>query len=121
VFGEVPIDGGATDAKGFGDPPYRVLPRVVHLPGYLEPVTGQHRRPAAAAAASPSGGQPGAGAFADQVAFELGQRGEHVEDQLAAGGGGVDRLLQAAEPNTAIGQSSDGVDQVPQGPTQSVL
>jgi hypothetical protein len=34
------------------------------------------------------------------VAFELGQGREHVEDELAArGGGGVDRLLEAAEPN----------------------
>jgi hypothetical protein len=33
----------------------------------------------------PGRGQPGAGAFADQVAFELGQGGEDVEDELAAG------------------------------------
>jgi hypothetical protein len=31
------------------------------------------------------GGQPGGGAFADQVTFELGQGREHVEHQLAAG------------------------------------
>ena len=30
------------------------------------------------------GGQPSRRAFADQVAFELGQGGEHMEDQLAA-------------------------------------
>jgi hypothetical protein len=37
------------------------------------------------AATGPSRGQAGAGPFADQVAFELGQGGEHVEDELAAG------------------------------------
>jgi hypothetical protein len=44
------------------------------------------------AAAGPGGGQPRRSAFADEVAFELGQGGEDVEDELAAGGGGVDRL-----------------------------
>jgi hypothetical protein len=36
------------------------------------------------AAAGPGGGEPGAGAFADEVGFELGQGGEDV-DELAAG------------------------------------
>jgi len=35
--------------------------------------------------AGPSSGQPSTGAFANEVAFELGQGGEHVEDELAAG------------------------------------
>jgi hypothetical protein len=51
-------------------------------------MTGQHRRSAALAATSPGGGQPGAGAFADEVAFELGQSGKDMEDELAARGGG---------------------------------
>jgi len=60
------------------------------------------------AAAGPGGGQPGGGAFADEVAFELGQGGEDVEDELAAGGGGVDRFLEAPEPNPTLGQPGDG-------------
>jgi len=48
------------------------------------------------------------------------QGGDHVEGQLPAGGGGVDRLLQAAEPDPALGQARDGVDQVPQRPAQPV-
>jgi hypothetical protein len=72
------------------------------------------------AAAGPGRGQPGAGALADQVALELGQRGEHVEDELAAWPGGVDRLLQAAEPDPAVGQPGDGVDQMPKGPAEAV-
>jgi hypothetical protein len=43
-----------------------------------------------------------------------------VEDELAAGGGGVDCLLQAAEPDPAVGQAGDGVDQVPQRPSEPV-
>jgi hypothetical protein len=40
---------------------------------------------AVVAAAGPGSGEPGAGAFADEVAFELGQGGEDVEHELAAG------------------------------------
>jgi hypothetical protein len=72
------------------------------------------------AAPSPGGGQPGGGAFADEVAFELGQGGKDVGNELAAGGGGVDRLLQAAKPDAALGQASDGVDEVSEGPAEPV-
>jgi hypothetical protein len=65
-------------------------------------------------------GQPRGRAFADEVAFELGQGGKHVEDELAARSGGIDRLLKAAEPNTAVGQAGDGVDQVAQRPAEPV-
>jgi hypothetical protein len=43
-----------------------------------------------------------------------------VEHQFAARRGGVDRLLQAAEPDAAVGQGGDGVDQVAQRPAKSV-
>jgi hypothetical protein len=56
----------------------------------------------------------------DEVAFELGQGGEHVEDELATRGGGVDRLLQALEPDAALSQPGDGVDQVPQRAAEPV-
>src|SRR5215218_10659580 len=39
---------------------------------------------------------------------------------LPPGGGGVDGLLQAAEPDPAVGQAGDGVDQVPQGAAEAV-
>ena len=68
----------------------------------------------------PGRSQPGAGSFADEVAFELGQGREHMEDELAARGGRVDRLLQAPEPDPALSQPGDGVDQVPQGAAEPV-
>jgi hypothetical protein len=43
-----------------------------------------------------------------------------VEDELAPGGGGVDRLLEAAEPDAALSQPGDGVDQVAQGAAEAV-
>jgi hypothetical protein len=50
------------------------------------------------AAAGAGGSQPGAGALADEIAFELGQGGKHMEHELAARGGGVDRLLETRNP-----------------------
>jgi hypothetical protein len=38
----------------------------------------------------------------NQVAFELGQGRERMEDELAARGGRADRLLEAAEPDAAL-------------------
>jgi hypothetical protein len=43
-----------------------------------------------------------------------------VEDELAAGGGGVDRLLEAAEPNAMFSESGDGLDQMPQRAAEAV-
>jgi hypothetical protein len=43
-----------------------------------------------------------------------------VEDQLAAGGGGVDLLLEAPEPDAALSQAGDGVDQMPEGAAEAV-
>ena len=39
---------------------------------------------------------------------------------LPPGGGSVDRLLETPEPNPALGEPSDGVDQVAQGATEAV-
>jgi hypothetical protein len=43
-----------------------------------------------------------------------------VEDELATGGGGVDRLLEAAEPDAAVSQAGDGVDQMSEGAAEPV-
>jgi hypothetical protein len=43
-----------------------------------------------------------------------------MEHQLAARGGGVDRLLQAPEPDPALSQPSDRIHQMPQRPTQPI-
>ena len=76
------------------------------------------------AAANPSAGtsrrQTGIGALLDQGPLELGQRPEDVEDQLAAGGGGVDRLGQRAKPDALRFQPVDGRDQVLERATQAI-
>jgi len=50
----------------------------------------------------------------DQLADELGQCGEDVEDQPAARSGGVQGLMQALEPDTAPTQRADDADQAGQ-------
>ena len=72
------------------------------------------------AAASPRRGQPGGRAFPDEVTFELSQGSKDVEDELPAWGRSVDRFLHTAEPNLAISQPGDGVDQVAQGAAEAV-
>jgi hypothetical protein len=104
------IDRGPADPQRRGNRADCVLPGRIHLLSHLELVGGHHWRSAAVAAAGPGGLQSRGGAFADEVAFELGQGGEDMEDELAARGGGVDRLLQAPEPDAAVGQAGDGVD-----------
>ena len=56
------------------------------------------------AATGPGSGQPGNGPLPDQVAFELGQGSEDVEDELAARRGDVDRLLETPKSDAAVSQ-----------------
>ncbi len=73
---------------------------------------GHGREPAEAHAAG--GIQSIAGALDDQLADELRHRGEDVEDQPPAGGGGVQGLAQALEADTLPAQRGDDLDQVGQ-------
>ena len=68
--------------------------------------------PATEPAPCPGRRQAGLGALADQVALELGQRAEHVEDALAAGRGCVGALLQRAEPDARTLEPCNRVDEV---------
>jgi hypothetical protein len=79
--GQVAVDRGPADPQGLSNGGHVVLPRRIHLLGDVKLVAAQHRGPAARAAASPGGGEPGGRAFADEVAFELSQGREHVEDR----------------------------------------
>ena len=63
----------------------------------------------AADSSSGSGsGEPGQ----DEVAFELGERAEEVEHELAAGGGGVDVLGERPEADLAVRERGDGLDEL---------
>jgi hypothetical protein len=81
---------------------------------------GELGRAPAAAAAGAGGLQAGDGAVPDDLPLELGQGPEEVEDQPAAGGGGVDGLAQGAEPDPAGVEIGDHLDQVAQGAAEAV-
>jgi hypothetical protein len=73
-------------------------------PGSSSPTSRLHSDSHSGAMARPARSGHRRFSAADQVALELGERSEDVEHELAAGGGGVDRLLQAAEPDTPVGE-----------------
>src|ERR1019366_8917291 len=54
-----------------------------------EPVAVHDGWPATAAALCPGGGEPGHGPLVDEVAFQLGERGHHREEELALTGRAV--------------------------------
>src|ERR687886_2456521 len=94
--------------------------RVVQVAGERE--LGGHTllgRPPRAAAGSCCS-KPGQRALTDQIALELGEGAEDVEDELAAKGGGVDALLEAAEADISLLELGDGVNQVPQRTSQAI-
>src|SRR5271165_5454792 len=110
LFLEVVIDGGAVHADGRGDLGDRVLPFPVRAGGGVHAADGgglavvQLGLAAAGAAAGPGGGQALAGALDDQLALELIDRAEQVEDQPALRGGGVDLLLEHDQADAALAQ-----------------
>ena len=59
-------------------------------------------------------------AFCDQPSFEMGDRTEYVEDQLAGGGRSVDLLLNADQVYAAVLQVFDDFQQFLQGPAEAV-
>jgi hypothetical protein len=59
-------------------------------------------------------GEPGAGAFADQVALELPERPKEVKHQPAAWRRGVDRPGDRAEADAALFERRHGFDQMRQ-------
>jgi len=48
-----------------------------------------------------------AGAFDDELADELGEGGEDVEDEAAAGGGGVECFVQGPEADAGAAELGD--------------
>jgi hypothetical protein len=75
---------------------------------------------AQALTASADGGQALVGALDDALGNEFGQCGEDVEDEAAAGGGGVEGLLQGPESDAAAAQIGDDRDEVLEGASEPV-
>jgi hypothetical protein len=62
-----------------------------------EAIGGDDSWPASASTTGPSDGEPGVGAFSDEIGLRLGEGSESIEDRVAGGGGGVDGLGQRAD------------------------
>jgi hypothetical protein len=75
---------------------------------------------ATVAAARPCGVEAVLGALDDQLAFELGDRGQDVEEQPADRGGGVDALLQDPQPDLALLQLDGQGGEVLDRPAEAV-
>src|SRR5512142_710882 len=93
---------------------------LVERLGDLRLARVKRSRPSAQPASCPCCEQSSPGALPDQVAFELSERAEDVEDQLAAAGGGIDLLLQRLEADPPLLKQGDGVDEVAQRAAQPV-
>lgn len=81
----------------------------------------RHRGRAADALAAGAGlGESLVRALDDQFPDELGERGEHMEDQPSAGRGGVERLVQGLEADAALAQAGHDRDEVLDRATEPV-
>jgi hypothetical protein len=76
----------------------------------LQLVGGNDRLASTFSPASGGSGQPGLGALADQVALELAQCAEHMEDEPPARRRGVDGLSQRTESNATRFQCGYRID-----------
>ena len=106
-LGDVLVEGRAAHAEEPGDRGDRVLRAGEHRPRLGDLVGVEGRGPAEALAAGPGGGQAVAGALDEELAQELREGGEDVEDQATAGGGGVEALVQGPEPDPARAELAD--------------
>jgi len=117
----VAVDRHGGDAAGLGDLAHGELAGVVHALGLVDERWG-HRGFAAAGATTGAGGeQAGLGAFLDEGGFVFGHEGEHAEDEVAVGGGGVhDAVGQRPHPDSAFTKGGDDVDEVAQVAAEAV-
>jgi hypothetical protein len=80
----------------------------------------EYRRTATVAATSSRSGKPRHRALADQVALELCERAEHVEDEPAAAGRRVDALVQRTKPDAPIAELVHALHEVDQRAAEPV-
>ena len=114
------IDGLSADVVLVGYLLHGERPALVEFADPLTLPTGKFRRSATQVPPGPGCLQARVGAFPYQVAFKLCHSGEDVEDQHAAGRGGVHVLGQAFEPDSLSLQQVHEVDEVLYATTQPV-
>src|SRR3954451_9836059 len=111
---QVAVERGLGDPHQPADLGHGVALLAVELHRELAALGREQLRPAALAPSGAGGGEAGLGPFADEVALDLRQGPEHVEDEPAAARGGVDLLLEALEPDPAALERLAEPDEVAQ-------
>ena len=106
------IDSRPADAQDIGDLLDGVFSAVVHRASLTDLRRGHLQLRASAAAAGPRRRESCGCPLDDEAVLELGDGGEHVEEQLPAGCGGVDALGQDSKPYSALVRAGR-VDSVP--------
>ena len=114
------VEGRGRHAQALGDLDHGDLGIEQQSLGRGQVLGLEGRGPATSTATRPCCLQAGQGALADDAALELGQGREDVEDQLAAGRGGVDRLGERAQADAALAELLDGLDQLLERAGQAV-
>ena len=115
----MPVDGGAADSEGLGDLSDGGAGGQESFSGFGTP--GCPDGGAAEVGTSRPGRlQSGDGSLDGELALELGQAGDEVDHESAGGGGGVDRLVEAAKVDAAIGEVVDGGHEVWEGASEAV-
>ena len=92
----------------------------VHRERDLFLLIGQSSMPAADSAPCACGGQPSVCPLANEIAFELCESCEYVQDETTARGAGVDGLAQRAESDAHGLELVDLSDEVFQRPAEAV-
>lgn len=117
---QVPIQRAPREIQQLADVRHGVLFAVVELEEQLLLSRAELLPPAPVSATGPGGLKASHRAFSNQVPLKLSKRSEDLEDQPAPRGRGVNRLLQAPEPNSSILESLDCLDQVLERPSQAI-
>lgn len=115
-----PVDGGPSHAHHRGNLVNRHCSGLVQPPHLFDLLLIEFGGTTPFPAADARGLESGAGAFADQVAFELSQAAEDVEHERASGRARVDRFGQGAELHSPLVERGHQVDQVLHAPAETV-
>lgn len=107
---QTPVDGGSSHVHHRGDLVHRHRPGFVQTTHFFDLLLTELGGPSTLPSAGARGFESGAGAFTDQVAFELCERSEDVEHERAARSARVDRFGQRAELHSPLVERGHQVD-----------
>ena len=117
---DIGIERRQRDAELGGDITGAVFPVRHHRHRGLKLRTGHHPRPSAGATPGSRGGQTCHRALMDEIALELGERGENAKDKSPRRRGRVDVTGQHLQPDPLLLKLADKPDDMRQGSSDPV-